>query len=75
MKEIKVNKANDLAAIERRRQKQAAQNHSCGEVNEQIFSEVANKDTFGPPTLTYFTGKGNRGNNRLAPLDAEGASR
>lgn len=67
MKETKSNKENDIAAIERRQQKQAAQNHHGGEVNEQVVSEEGNKHTFGPPTLTYFPHKKDPDKNRLAP--------
>lgn len=74
MKEIKGNKASSMGAIKRRMQKQAAQKHSCGEVNEQIFSGVMNKDTFGPTTATYFPRKEGERLQRLAPLGSNGWS-
>lgn len=67
MIEKQSNKANDKAAIERRMQKQAAQNHSCGEVNEQILSETTPKHAFKASKMSYLAGKGNIGNNRLSP--------
>lgn len=68
MKETKSKKENDIAAIERRRQKQAAQNHQYGEVNEQVAPEPGKKHTLRPPTMTFFPHKESSGKNRLAPL-------
>lgn len=75
MKERNSNKANHSAAIERRKQKQAAQQkHSNGKSYEPVFSDAPNKDTFGPEKLSHITGNGLRGNNRQPPLGNYGAS-
>ncbi|WP_347330919.1 hypothetical protein [Marinimicrobium locisalis] len=67
MVERQSNKANDKAAIERRLQKQAAQNYSCGEVNEQRLSETAPKNAIRFSKMNYLAGRGNMDNSRLAP--------
>ncbi|ROQ20772.1 hypothetical protein EDC38_1389 [Marinimicrobium koreense] len=69
MKEKNRNKANDKAAIERRKQKRAMQQqHSTDKHIDQVFPDVPNKDTFGPAKFSHITGNGFRGDNRLSPL-------
>ncbi len=73
-KERRSNKTNHMIAIDRRKQKQAEKMHSTEKSQEQVFSDVPNKDTFGPKKLSHITGNGLRGSNRQSPLGNYGAS-
>lgn len=73
MRETTNNKANDMAAINRRKQKKAAQRHGDS-VSEQIFSDVANKNTFGTPEAKSIPNQEIRDKRRLEPRVADGVT-
>lgn len=73
MKERKSNKANDMAAIERRKQKQAAQQQFSNQIGDPIHAEKENNRNFSSYKMTHLPGVETQSQNRLAPRNTAGA--